>query len=179
MSNHDARSACSGGNAFMCWDYVPWSVSSTLSYGFAALADADCGRCYHLQFTGSSHNGDSSGASTLSGKHMIVQIINTGGLQDNQFDLLIPGGGVGDFDACSTQWGASDLGAQYGGFLLGCGGDTGCVRRMCEDVFSGKSQLMAGCEWFLDWFGAADNPDLEYEQVSCPSAITSVSGMSG
>jgi hypothetical protein len=179
LSDYDAASACSGGNAFMCWSYAPWSVSSTLSYGFVAMADGVCGRCYHLQFKGTSYNGSSDGASTLSGKHMIVQVVNVGGLQNNQFDLLIPGGGVGDFNACSTQWGTSDLGAQYGGFLLGCNGDTSCVRQMCESVFSGRSQLLSGCEWFLDWFGAADNPALVYEQVSCPSAITSVSGMSG
>lgn len=171
----DQASACDGGGDFMCWSFAPWSVSDTVSYGFAAMAGGVCGRCYQLQFTGASHGG--SGASAVSGKQMIVQIINVGGLQQNQFDLLIPGGGVGDFNACSTQWGTSDLGAQYGGFLLGCNGDTSCVRQMCDDVFSGKPELMAGCDWFLGWFGAADNPALVYQQVDCPSAITSKSGL--
>ncbi len=38
-------------------------------------------------------------------------------LQENHFDLQIPGGGVGLFNGCKPQWGAPDQGwgAQYGG----------------------------------------------------------------
>ena len=51
---------------------------------------------------------------SVAGKTMIVQILNIGGdVGGNQIDLLIPGGGVGAFNACSNQWGTSDLGAQY------------------------------------------------------------------
>jgi hypothetical protein len=163
----------------MCWGYAPWAPNDTLAYGYAALRDGVCGRCYQLQFTGRTYNGSTAGEQTLSGKTMIVQIINIGGLQEGQFDLLIPGGGVGDFDACSNQWDSSDLGAQYGGFLLGCGGDTSCVRQKCDTLFADKPELMAGCDWFLGWFGAADNPSLVYQQVDCPSELSAKSGLRG
>jgi hypothetical protein len=179
LSSVDTQSACQGSSAFMCWDFVPWSVSDSLSYGFAAFNGANCGTCFQLQFTGASQGGDAKSTPPLSGKTMIVQIINSGGLQSNQFDLLIPGGGVGDFNACSTQWGSSDLGAAYGGFLAACSGDKTCVQNKCSTLFSGKPLLQAGCTWFTGWFNAGDNPALKYQQITCPSAITSKSGMSG
>ncbi len=93
---------------------------------------------------------------------MIVQVINNGGVAGDQFDLLIPGGGVGALNGCATQWGVSnsDLGAQYGGFLAGCNGSTSCVQQKCQTIFGDKPDLLAGCNWFLGWFGAADNPNM-------------------
>ena len=179
LSGYDQQSACQGGSAFMCWDFAPWSVSDTLSYGFAAFNDASCGACYQLQFTGASQGGDAKSTPPLNGKTMIVQVINTGGLQSNQFDLLIPGGGVGDFNACSNQWGSSDLGPAYGGFLAQCNGDKSCVQTKCSSIFSSKPLLQAGCTWFTGWYNGADNPALKYQKVTCPSQLTSKSGMSG
>jgi hypothetical protein len=164
----------------MCWDGAPWSVGDQLSYGFVAASGPNyvCGRCFHVQFNGTGHNGNNPGVQSLSGKHMIVQVINNGGVAQDQFDLLIPGGGVGLLNACSTQWGTPDLGAQYGGFLTGCNGDHGCVRNMCNTIFGNKPDLMAGCEWFLGWYGGADNPNVTYERIACPAALTQRSGLS-
>lgn len=163
----------------MCWDGAPWAASDTLAYGYAAASgnNYQCGRCYQLQFTGTGRHGNSPGVVSLSGKTMIVQIVNNGGVSADQFDLLIPGGGVGDFNACSSQWGTSDLGAQYGGFLAGCNGDRSCVEQKCQSVFAGKPELLAGCSWFLSWFNLADNPNLVYREVACPAAITERSGL--
>ena len=162
----------------MCWSGAPWAADDTLAYGFAAHNGVPCGRCYQLQFSGSSHNGNSASAAALNGKTMIVQVINIGGIESDQFDLLIPGGGVGQFNACSTQWGSSDLGAQYGGFLAGCNGDKTCVQNKCTTVFANKPELLAGCDWFTTWFGAADNPNFTFKQIACPSAVTQRSGLS-
>ena len=178
--DYDARNACEqGGTAFMCWDGAPWAVSDKLAYGFAAASGSNyvCGRCYQLQFTGSGHDGNNAGVQALNGKTMIVQVINNGGVANDQFDLLIPGGGVGLLNACSNQWGTSDLGAQYGGFLRGCNGDVGCTRNKCQTVFANKPELMAGCDWFLGWYNAADNPNLVYKQIACPEAIKQHSGL--
>jgi hypothetical protein len=92
---------------------------------------------------------------------------------------LIPGGGVGEFNACSMQWGASnaDLGQQYGGLLAASRGDSNCVRQRCQTLFAGKPDLQAGCDWFLGWFNAADNPSVIYKQIACPAAITQRSGL--
>jgi hypothetical protein len=182
LGDNNAKNACeSGGSAYMCWKDTPWAVGDRLSYGFAAASGPNyvCGRCFHIQFTGSSHNGgQDAGTQALAGKSMIVQIINNGGVAQDQFDLLIPGGGVGALNACSDQWGTSDLGAQYGGFLAGCNGDRTCVKNKCETVFAGKPDLMEGCDWFLNWFNAADNPNFTYKQIACPQAIKDQSGLS-
>jgi hypothetical protein len=176
----EARNACEqGGTAFMCWNGAPWSVSDKLSLGFAAASGPNyvCGRCYQLQFTGSGHDGNNAGVGALNGKTMIVQVINNGGVAQDQFDILIPGGGVGLLNACANQWGSSDLGAQYGGFLRGCNNDVGCTRNKCQQVFGNKPELMAGCEWFLGWYNAADNPNLVYKQIACPQELTARSGL--
>ena len=163
----------------MCWNGAPFQVGPNLSYGFVAASGPNysCGRCYQLQFTGSGHNNVNN---SLNGKMMIVQVINNGGVAQDQFDLLIPGGGVGALNACGTQanqWGVSnsDLGAQYGGFLANCGGDTNakksCVMAKCNQIFANKPELMAGCQWFVDWFGVADNPNVVYKEITCPNLL--------
>jgi hypothetical protein len=45
-------------------------------------------------------------STSISGKKMIVQATNVGAdVGEGQFDLAIPGGGVGLFNACTKQWG--------------------------------------------------------------------------
>jgi hypothetical protein len=117
---------------------------------------------------------------------MIVQAINIGGdVGSNQFDLAVPGGGVGAYNACSMQWGVSpsELGAQYGGFLATCKQQSNasdhqalksCVMQKCTSVFEahGLSDLAAGCRWYVDWFEVADNPSLKYAEIACPAELT-------
>ncbi len=184
LSDNDAKNACeSGGNAFMCWDDAPWQVGDKLAYGFIAapMDKFTCGRCYHLQFDGSSHNGgNQAGTQALNGKHMIVQIINNGGVATDQFDLLIPGGGVGALNACTSlgdQLGSADIGAKEGGILTECNGDLNCTKMKCDAAFAGKQGLLDGCNWFLGWYGGADNPNFTYQQIACPAEITNKSGL--
>ena len=183
---NDMRSnACTGGGDYTCHSMAPWAYSTEVSFGFAAINGVSCGQCFHVQFTGTSSNGGNGpGAAAIANKHMIVMATNIGGIQQGQFDLLIPGGGVGDFDGCSTQWGVSSdqLGARFGGFLSACPGEDlnqrkSCVRDKCESVFGsrGLTELYAGCMWFVDWFQAADNPDFRYTQVDCPQELVQAS----
>ncbi len=180
-------------SAYTCYSMTPWAVSPTLAYGFAAIpAEGDiCGRCYQLDFDGTGHYNDSDpGSVALLGKTMIVQATNIGyDVGGGQFDILTPGGGVGAFDACSYQWGVEtpELGATYGGFMTYCqeqvGSDHGklkeCVLSRCAAVFDdpGLAELAAGCEWYVDWYEVADNPDLRYQEVACPEAIVARSGL--
>jgi Glycosyl hydrolase family 45 len=180
----DTQSACSGGGAYQCWDVGPWGVSSTLAYGYAAKNDGSAGKCYQLQFDGKNSNATpDAGSQALKDKTMIVQIINFGDIGQNQFDLLVPGGGVGQNDACSAQWSGVDLGARSGGFLTECqqsGGDytkiRSCVAQRCQESFGSKPALLAHCNWYVNWFGIADNPTFQYKEIACPSEITNVSG---
>jgi hypothetical protein len=178
----------------MCWGMAPFAVSDTLAYGYAATSSGDvCGRCYQLQFTGASHNSPGDpGSAALAGKTMIVQATNIGyDVGGGQFDILVPGGGVGAFNACSAQWGVSnsELGAQYGGLLAACKQELGynaslaqyksCLINRCNSVFGsrGLTELQRACTWYADWFQAADNPALKYKEVACPAELTSRSGM--
>jgi len=133
--------------------------------------------------------GNDPGSAAIANKKMVVQALNIGhDVAGGQFDILIPGGGVGLFNACSNQWGVSnsELGAQYGGFLTQCKDQGGshdqvksCVRNKCSSVFGsrGLDEMQEGCEWFVDWYEAADNPNIRYREVSCPSELTGQSGM--
>lgn len=178
ITDKNAQSGCAGGTAYECYDFSPWYDASTnMSYGFAAYNASSCGVCYQLQFTG---EGDGN-ASALKGQQMIVQAINIGNIGAGQFDLLIPGGGVGQqTNGCPAQWGSStDLGQNGGGLLAECKDDPTCMKGKCQSVFGSMPGLLAGCNWFTGWYNSADNPKLIYKQVTCPSQITSKSGVSG
>lgn len=173
----NAKNACeSGGSAYTCYSQAPRAVSNNISYGYVAVPSPQCGQCYHLQFTGEGqHNSNDPGSKAIQGKHMIVKVTNTGGdVSHGQFDLMIPGGGVGIFQgACSAQWGQIDMGAQYGGFLTSCSGDHNarkqCVRNKCNQLPAGE--VRDACNWFVDWFQVADNPKFRYEPTNCPAGL--------
>lgn len=194
MSDINATSSCAGGDAHTCYGLSPYAVNDSLSYGYAATQSGDvCGRCYQLDFTGESYNAPGDpGSAALQGKRMIVQAINIGfDVGGGQFDILVPGGGVGAFNACSDQWGVSneELGVQYGGFLAACKQDIGynaslqeyksCLVDRCNNVFGsrGLTDLQEGCLWYANWFEAADNPSLKYKEVACPTELSGGSGM--
>lgn len=147
----------------MCNNNQPWAVNDNLAYGFAAANIAGssesgwCCSCYELTFT----------SGPVSGKKMVVQVTNTGGdLGQNHFDLQIPGGGVGVFNGCSSQWGApeSGWGARYGGISS------------LSDCNSLPSQLQAGCKWRFNWFKNADNPSMTFKTVTCPADLVTRTG---
>ncbi|MDP9148941.1 MAG: endoglucanase, partial [Myxococcota bacterium] len=173
---------------YECYDMSPQIVSDSLAYAFAAYNGASCGTCFQLTFTGKSTVGAAdTGSEQLCGKSIIVQVVNTGGLQSGQFDLLIPGGGVGANNACATQWGVSTsaLGVQYGGLMLQCEQQnnynyaqyTACTLSACQSLFAKSPSMAAGCEFLVNWMKGANNPSVKYTQVNCPSQLKSVSGL--
>jgi hypothetical protein len=120
--------------AYMCNDQQPWAINDSLAYGFAAatiagLTEQDwCCTCYALKFTSTS----------IAGKTLVVQVTNTGGdLGSNQFDLQLPGGGVGIFNGCQSQWNApaDGWGSRYGGVSS------------LSDCSSLPSALQPGCKF--------------------------------
>ena len=50
---------------------------------------------------------------------------------------------------------------------------------MCSSVFSGSGMedLYNGCMFYVEWFEAANNPQLRYQEVSCPSELSNKSGL--
>jgi hypothetical protein len=170
LSDASAKNSCESGGSYACMDQVPWAVNDTLSYGFAAShSNSDCGKCYKLQFTSGS----------VSGKTMIVMISNIGGdVGQTQFDLMIPGGGVGINNSLTSQLqqngvSSPDLGGTYGGFRAKCGSNATCVQNMCSSNFgiSALADFKRGCDWYVDWFKIADNPGVNYQKVDCPQDL--------
>ncbi|KAG8951825.1 hypothetical protein FRC04_005517 [Tulasnella sp. 424] len=163
LSDASIKSGCDGGTAYACANDSPWAVNDQLAYGFAAVnlsgqtESAWCCSCYQLTFT----------SGPVAGKTMIVQATNTGGdVGGSQFDIMIPGGGVGAFpQGCINQYGStSGWGQQYGGVSS---------RDQCSSF---PSALQAGCQFRFDWFKGADNPNVSWQKVTCPAAIVNVSG---
>ena len=178
---------------FTCTDMAPIAVNDTLSYAYVAGpgSQTSCGKCFHLQYNGSFKDASANNAAkethkALKGKHMVVMTSNIGhDVEVGQFDLMVPGGGVGAFDALSVQVNGQGInwGAGFGGFLTECQSKLGydntlekyqqCVRDMCDAAFgdAGFPNLLRGCHWFADWFMAADNPTYNWEEVECPQYL--------
>lgn len=174
------KSACDNDDgAYTCWDMAPIAINDTLAYGFAAMnpAIAECGSCYQLTFDGEWYDEDMPRPThrAIKGKTMIVMASNVGedvkynvamkhgGEVGSQFDIMIPGGGVGAFNALTKQIGVpvSELGVGYGGNLSNCiEGKLGemfdlrdgshratleqwqeCLRSECERVFGNNNMI--------------------------------------
>lgn len=173
-------SVCSGGQGGVCDTQAPWAASDNLAFAFAAVPaglGGECGKCFLLTFDGKSHNGGTpqkAHTEGLAGKQMVIMVSNIGGdVGSNQFDIMIPGGGVGQFNGCGTQLGIASTGAQYGGYIADCNSDPNCVKQKCS-AFSKYPKLQAGCEFSATWMGAANNPSFKFEELeSCPSEISS------
>jgi len=170
--NDGDGSACNGGSAFACMNQAPRKVGN-VSFGYAAANMGNCGDCYQLIFPNN--------------EVMVVMKNNIGNLNEGAaFDLMIPGGGVGDFNALTRQVQNSgvsnpDMGVTYGGFRGACGwqgsGVANCVKQKCESVFANLPDLKAGCLWYVNTLGTSDasfnNPVVDYQKVDCPSELTS------
>ncbi len=193
----------SGGQAYTCYSHVPFAVCENLAYGFAAVpaGSDECGKCFKIQFDGGKHGPHAARHTerAIGGKMMIVMASNIGHDVDDdtgQFDLMIPGGGLGAFEGgCAVQWGVdageeSLVGKRYGGFAGYCEGKLGpstnwqftmndmknCVRKMCNtlfdpEIYPERRDLWEGCIWYVDWMHAANNPTFTYQEVPCPQEL--------
>jgi len=162
---NNAQSGCEqGGVAYTCSNQQPYLVNSTLAFGWSAAsftggADVSkCCACVLLSFKGQ-----------LAGKQFLVQIVNTGtDLNQNQFDLQIPGGGVGIFNlGCMTQWNTPEdgWGQRYGGVTS---------IEQCEELL--PEVLKPGCRFRFEFMEGVDNPPISYQEVQCPAEIIAISG---
>ena len=170
-------SVCNGGSAGTCFDQTPQIVNDTIAYAFAATPGGgnDCGKCYMLTFkgTGASATGTPTDShhKKIKGKHLIVMSSNIGyDVNHNQFDLMIPGGGPGEYNGCGKM-GISCAGAQYGGFLTTCNYKKDCLINMCNQEYGNNTSLKNGCLFLANWMDAANNPEVDFVEVECPQAL--------
>lgn len=190
-----AASSCDGGPAFTCTDQLPWVDGDTL-YGYVANQDtgdkSDCGTCYELELDGSAHGGVRRG---------VVQVTNKGGMGTDGakkavFDLLVPGGGFGDYDGCRDVPGWRVY--QGDGGVCSASGDTAeCWRyggfgsvSHCASSFPGDPKSRQACEdvlfgvfppgWGGSGFVPRGNVNVARRRViDCPAELTDKSGVRG
>ena len=179
-------SICSGGQGATCTSQTPIIVSNKLAYAFAATPGNDntCGKCFALTFTGTGKYETKANHQALQGKTLVVMASNIGyDVQGGQFDIMIPGGGVGAFNGCANMgWGSQ--GATYGGLLTECEESVGydgdllskrkqCLTEKCNKSFANDTEAKEGCLFLATWMEAAGNPNHTYKEVECPQALIS------
>ena len=183
-TNWGDGSVCSGGPQMTCTSQIPFTIDgcTEMAFAFAAVPAANggsCGKCFQLTFTGTGKYSNDANIKKLKGKKLIIMATNVGGdVQQGQFDIMIPGGGVGMFNGCSSMgWGSQ--GAQYGGLLSECETETNyaankyksCLTEKCNKSFANDAEAKKGCLFLADWMGAAGNPNHEYVEVECPQVL--------
>lgn len=155
----DNRNGCEEkGDAYTCSNQQPWAINKTFAYGFAAgsmsggLDTRYCCACFLLTFQGK-----------LKGKKMLVQYTNTQmTLHLHQFNLGLPGGGVGEFHrGCAKQWKASENGWNVQNAT------------QCSEL---PKPLQHGCKFRYDFLEGVNNPNLTFIEVKCPHVITNITG---
>ena len=181
---NNSGSICSNGQGTTCTSQIPIIVSDKLAYAFAATPgnDATCGKCFALTFTGEGKYETKANHQALKGKTLVVMASNIGyDVQGGQFDIMIPGGGVGQFNGCAAMgWG--DQGATYGGLLSKCEDEVGydgdllnkrkeCLKEKCNKSFANDTEAKEGCLFLATWMEAAGNPNHTYKEVECPQAL--------
>lgn len=189
-TNYDEQSVCSGGGAATCTSQIPFTIDGCDNIGFAFAAvpasnGGQCGKCFQLTFTGKGKYETKQNHKALAGKKLIVMVTNIGAdVNQGQFDVMIPGGGVGLYNGTSGYgWGAQ--GAQYGGLLSDCESEIGynasnllekrksCLVEKCNKSFSSDATAKQGCLFLANFMEAAGNPLHDYVEVECPEVLKS------
>ena len=188
ISDYNARSMCDGGPATTCLSQIPFTMDGCdeMGFAFASVPGAGpqvCGRCFLLEFTGLGKYETRKNHQMLKNKKLLVIASNIGyDVAGGQFDVMIPGGGVGLFNGCRDIL-PSNLGAQYGGLLSDCENEVGygvddntmytkrkeCLIRKCNSTFSGNAK--AGCLFQANFMEAAGNPLHTFKEVECPQFL--------
>ena len=110
ITDYSAKSICDGGYASACLSQIPFTINGCDNIGFAFAASPgekskDCGKCFLLEFTGAGKYETVKNHRELSNKKLIVMSSNIGyDVSSTQFDVMIPGGGVGILMGVQIYW---------------------------------------------------------------------------
>ena len=189
IKDYSAKSICEGGPAATCLSQIPFMLDGCDNIGFAFAAVPGetkvCGKCFLLEFTGEGKYESKKNHALLKNKKLIVMASNIGyDVSTFQFDVMIPGGGVGIFNGCDDILG-TDLGKQYGGLLSDCeeevgyGGDDEtiytkrkeCLTNKCKNIFSSNTKAKQGCLFLAEFLEAAGNPLHNFKEIECPDVL--------
>ena len=182
LTDKSAVDVCQGGVAMTCTSQIPFTIDGCDNVGFAFAAvpgnSPMCGRCLLLTFTGTGKYETKANHEALKGKKLLVMASNIGyDVAGGQFDIMIPGGGVGIYNGCANVW--STAGERYGGLLSDCENSVGysgdlltkrknCLIERCNEEFEDHADGLAGCLFLANFMEAAGNPNHNYVEVECP-----------
>jgi len=168
-----------GGTAATCKDQYPW-VEDGVLYGFGAKngvtgADIPCGTCYELTFS-NARNIDKA----------IVMITNGGDSSGSNIDLMVPGGGLGQYTTGLSSYGWTNFYSYCDGTddtdeCKNTGGFTD--EAYCDTAFGSDTAAATACHAVLfSVFGqlGCDNDDgyppnlnvISQAEVDCPAVLT-------
>ena len=128
-------------------------VKNGIGYYFAAVLGADskgtCGKCFKLTFILEGKFETKGNHKAIKDKQLIIMASNIGYyVEGGQFDIMIPGGGVGAYNGCSDTLG-DNLGERYGGLLSDCENEIGYDGSDDEIYKKRKGCLSGKCKKFL------------------------------
>ena len=190
LTDNNAASKCDGGPSTTCLSQIPFTINGCDNIGFAfgAVPGAGpniCGRCFLLEFTGEGKYETKDNHRALKNKKLVVMASNIGyDVAGGQFDIMIPGGGVGLFNGCGNIF-SGNMGQQYGGLLSDCENEVGwsgsdyeihirrkeCLKKKCENTFNGNTLAKEGCLFLANFMEAAGNPLHSYKEIECPQIL--------
>ena len=191
ISDKNAYSMCDYGPATTCISQSPFVESgcSTMGFAFAKVPGGGpliCGRCFELTFTGEGKYETQLNHKKLKGKKLVVMASNIGyDASENEFEILIPGGGDKLSNGCEQIFG-TDLGSRFGGLLSDCENEVGwsvsnitiysgrkqCLAQKCNSVFSSNITAKKGCLFHAEFLEAANFPLFTFKEVQCPTQLT-------
>ena len=192
INDFHSKNICEGGPAAACLSQIPFTINGCDNLGFAfgavpGYASNLCGRCFLLEFTGEGKYETKTCHRSLKSKSkkLIVMASNIGyDVAGGQFDVMIPGGGVGAFNGCDEILG-TDIGERYGGLLSKCENEIGygydddtisskrkeCLTNKCNTIFSGNAKAKQGCLFLANFLESAGNPNHNFKEIECPQVL--------
>ena len=190
INDKSSINKCDGGPSTTCLSQIPFVINGCDNLGFAFAAAPGgsgniCGKCFELKFTGSGKYETQKNHQMLKDKKLIVMASNIGyDVAGGQFDVMIPGGGVGIYNGCNDILG-TNLGEKYGGFLSDCEKEIGwnvgedtlyngrkeCLTKKCNSIFSNNDKAKKGCLFLADFLEAAGNPLHSFREIECPQVL--------
>ena len=191
ITDKHAVSICEGGPSTMCLSQIPFTIEGCNNMGFAFAAFSgrnNCGKCFLLEFTGKGKDVQRNHYKLLKPKKLIVMVLNLDYTDENEenqpFTIMIPGGGTGNPNRCSSVLG-DNLGVPYGGLLGECAEEIGydpddniiytkrkeCLIQKCNDVFSNITEAREGCLFLANFFEVASDPLHNYKEIECPQVL--------
>ena len=117
ISDYNVASMYDGGPSHTFLSQVPFVLDGCpdVGYAFGAVPGAGpivCGRCFLVEFTGQGKYETKKNNKKLKGKKLVVMVSNIRyAVSGGQFDIMIPGGGVGLFKGCASIFVTGNIGA--------------------------------------------------------------------